>query len=132
MLETKLGLRRTVLAAVFASALPVAALAHMASSGASGSQGSMGSSSMGSNMKGPSTMHPTTGAYPTSGSVNKSGGSPWVKSIQAALNRKQHSHLLVDGKIGRATRTALEKFQKSHGIKPTGHVNKATAKALGM
>lgn len=69
---------------------------------------------------------------PMMGHAGKGTGSPWVKSIQAALNRKEHAHLAVDGKMGRETEIALKKFQKTHGLKPTGHPNKATDHALGM
>jgi peptidoglycan hydrolase-like protein with peptidoglycan-binding domain len=34
--------------------------------------------------------------------------------------------------MGVETRTALEKFQKAHGLKPTGKPTKATQHALGM
>lgn len=73
-----------------------------------------------------------SGSAPTMGHTGKTTGSPWIKSIQAALNRKEHAHLAVDGKMGRETEIALKKFQQTHGLKPTGHPNKATDHALGM
>ncbi|MHB1565843.1 MAG: peptidoglycan-binding domain-containing protein [Acidiferrobacter sp.] len=56
----------------------------------------------------------------------------WVKSIQSALNRKEHAHLAVDGKLGAQTMAALKKFQIAHGLPATGRPTKATAKALGI
>ena len=109
--------KRTVLAMVFASALPIAAFAETGGAMSSGATAPMGSSSSG---------------QPMAAHAGKSGGSPWVKSIQTALNRKEHAHLAVDGKMGHATEIALKKFQKTHGLKPTGHPDKATDHALGM
>lgn len=59
-------------------------------------------------------------------------GSPWVKSIQAALNKKENAHLMVDGFMGKQTKAALKKFQMAHKLKATGTPNKATDKALGL
>lgn len=119
--------KRTLLSAALAAAFPIVAFAQTG--------GSMSSSHMDSspNSRPMMTSGPhTTGSQPTTGSTGKPGGSPWIKSIQAALNRKEHAHLAVDGKMGKETRTALKKFQKSHGLKPTGTPNKATQHALGM
>ncbi len=109
-----------MLAAVFACATPIVAFAQMGGAGSSGSGSMMGGSSHAPSSK------------PIMGHTGKTAGSPWVKSIQAALNRKEHAHLAVDGKMGHATEIALKKFQKTHGLKPTGHPNKATDHALGM
>lgn len=49
----------------------------------------------------------------------------WVKSIQSALNRKEHAHLAVDGKLGAQTMAALKKFQITHGLPATGRPTKA-------
>ncbi|MHB8252676.1 MAG: peptidoglycan-binding domain-containing protein [Acidiferrobacter sp.] len=117
--------QKTVLAMVLASALlPVAALAQM------GDSASMGSGQSGHSMMGGGPH--TNSSKPMAGNTSKSGESARVKSIQAALNRKEHAHLAIDGKMGHQTRMALEKFQKAHGLKPTGHPDKATDHALGM
>ncbi len=135
-LRIRLLTKRTLLGVVLAGALPAAAFAQAG--------GAQSSSQTGAASGHPMMGHPgmmghhgmgapkTTGASPMTGSTGKAGGSPWVKSIQAALNRKEHAHLAVDGKMGPETRTALEKFQKAHGIKPTGRPNKATQKDLGL
>lgn len=109
-----------VFAMALACAAPIAAFAQMAGTGSSGTGSTMGDNS-----------HSASGK-PMMGHTGKTTGSPWVKSIQAALNRKEHAHLAVDGKMGRETEIALKKFQKTHGLKPTGHPNKATDHALGM
>ncbi|WP_297391853.1 peptidoglycan-binding domain-containing protein [Acidiferrobacter sp.] len=72
------------------------------------------------------------GASPEAGGAGKLGGHPWVKSLQAALNRREHAHLTVDGIMGPKTRASLKLFQKAHGLKPTGHLDKATEQDLGI
>jgi len=135
MQKFKLSLisKRTVLAIAIAGGLPLAAFAETGAAapyGTTGSSGSMGSGASDHPMM--NQAHHGAAASPTTGSAHKVGGRAWVKSIQAALNHKEHAHLAVDGKMGHETRTALEKFQKHHGLKPTGHPNKATDRALGM
>jgi len=56
-------------------------------------------------------------------------GSALVKSAQAALN-KEGASLATDGIMGPKTRAALKSFQQAHGLKPTGHLDKATRAAL--
>ncbi len=124
-------LKRTILGAVLAGALPAAAFAQGGGSDASPQAGTASSHPMTSESHMAAGPQTTEASHPT-GSMAKHGGSPWVKSIQAALNRKEHAHLAVDGKMGIETRTALEKFQKAHGLKPTGRPTKATQQALGM
>lgn len=51
---------------------------------------------------------------------------------QLALEREGFSPGLLDGKIGPKTRTALEEFQRSRGLAPTGEPDTATAAALGV
>lgn len=56
-------------------------------------------------------------------------GSASVKSVQEALN-KQGANLSVDGKMGPKTKAAIKSFQQAHGLKATGHLDKATRAAL--
>lgn len=56
---------------------------------------------------------------------------PSIVSVQNALNANGAA-LKVDGKWGPATRKALKNFQASHNLKPTGKLNAATRKALGL
>lgn len=110
------------MALALATAWPLAAWASPAGSGqAGGGQQSM--------MQQHRNMMRQRG-MPGSGSPATARRSAWVKSIQSALNRKEHTHLAIDGIIGHQTRSALRKFQKTHGLKPTGHPNKPTVKAL--
>ena len=49
--------------------------------------------------------------------------------LRGAANGAQ---LTVDGKSGPATTDALKSYQSAHQLKPTGHVDSATMKALGL
>lgn len=51
--------------------------------------------------------------------------------IQKALISRGAS-IKADGKFGPASRKALIKFQKTHNLKPTGKIDSATKKALGL
>jgi peptidoglycan hydrolase-like protein with peptidoglycan-binding domain len=53
-----------------------------------------------------------------------------VAKLQMALNANG-AQLDVDGKMGAKTRDALKTYQSAHGMKPTGHPDAATMKALG-
>lgn len=55
-----------------------------------------------------------------------------VRDVQLRLNRKLGTSLRVDGKFGKNTASALKKFQKSSGLKPTGRIDVDTLKALGL
>ena len=55
--------------------------------------------------------------------------NPTVKKVQEALN-KDGAKLKVDGIMGHRTRLALKGFQKSHKMKSSGKLDKATLKAL--
>jgi peptidoglycan hydrolase-like protein with peptidoglycan-binding domain len=54
-----------------------------------------------------------------------------VAKVQMALNANG-AQLTVDGKGGPATSAAIKSFQQGHNLKPTGRMDAATAKALGM
>jgi peptidoglycan hydrolase-like protein with peptidoglycan-binding domain len=56
-------------------------------------------------------------------------GSAMVKSAQAALN-KEGASLATDGMMGPKTHAALQSYQQAHGLKATGHLDKATRAAL--
>jgi peptidoglycan hydrolase-like protein with peptidoglycan-binding domain len=118
--------KRTLLGIALASALPIVAFAQTSNAPSSSAQTGSAHSMMGNGSMGTPN---NTSSTPMKG---KPAGNARVKSIQAALNRKEHAHLAVDGLMGKQTRTALEKFQKAHGIKPSGRPTKATQKALGM
>lgn len=52
-------------------------------------------------------------------------------AVQSALNANG-AKLKVDGKMGKKTRAALRAFQHKHHLKPTGHADAATLRALGI
>jgi peptidoglycan hydrolase-like protein with peptidoglycan-binding domain len=54
-----------------------------------------------------------------------------VAKVQMALNANG-AQLTVDGKWGPASSAALKSYQAAHSLKPTGKMDAATAKALGM
>jgi peptidoglycan hydrolase-like protein with peptidoglycan-binding domain len=54
-----------------------------------------------------------------------------VESLQTALNANGAT-LTVDGKMGAKTKAALMDFQKAHGLKVTGHLDKETIAALKL
>ena len=53
-----------------------------------------------------------------------------VKEVQEALNKLGYNVGKPDGVMGRYTRKLLRKYQKDHGLKPTGKPNKATMDKL--
>lgn len=67
-----------------------------------------------------------------------------TKAPAAPSARQQHNEALqtalktagedvtVDGRIGKKTLAALKDYQQKHGLKATGHFDKATVKALGV
>ena len=114
--------KRILLSSAFACALPVAAFAHNAAPRTASATGAINS---------PMGEHQTPGKGPMTGAAEP-GGNPRIKSVQASLNRAEHAHLAVDGRMDRATRVAIKRFQKAHGMKPTGRVNQATKKAPGL
>jgi peptidoglycan hydrolase-like protein with peptidoglycan-binding domain len=103
--------------------LATAAEAQQRPMGASGSSMSSGSMSSSHTM-------PAKPAMKKSAS-KKSMNMESVKAVQAALN-KNGAMLKVDGKMGKATRDALKKYQSSNGLKSTGRMDDATKMKLGV
>jgi len=62
-------------------------------------------------------------------SFAKASGSHVVKSAQVALD-KEGANLSADGKAGPKTHAAIAAYQKAHGLKVTGHLDKQTRSAL--
>lgn len=56
-------------------------------------------------------------------------GSREIKVLQEALN-KSGATLHVDGVLGSKTHAALVKYQKTHALKTTGRIDKATRDSL--
>jgi peptidoglycan hydrolase-like protein with peptidoglycan-binding domain len=63
--------------------------------------------------------------------ANLTPGQQRVAKVQMALNASG-AQLTVDGKWGPQTAAALKAYQKAHGLKPSGHIDGATSKALGV
>ncbi len=81
--------------------------------------------------------HAATQQSQSSGWSSDSGSSTFnqvsrkqtVKKVQRALVRNG-ANLKVDGVEGHRTKQALEKYQRNHGLRPTGNINLATKKSL--
>lgn len=63
--------------------------------------------------------------------ANLSPAQQRTAKVQMALNANG-AQLQVDGKWGPATRAAVKSYQGAHKLKPTGNVDAATAKSLGL
>lgn len=64
--------------------------------------------------------------------IAKKAKASWiaeVKSVQRALD-KDGAKLRVDGRLGPKTHAALRKYQRTHGLKATGRIDKATRHSL--
>jgi peptidoglycan hydrolase-like protein with peptidoglycan-binding domain len=87
----------------------------------------------------PAAAPPTTTASPSAapakpahthaGKASAATHTQRVERLQTALN-SNGATLTVDGKMGPKTSAALMAFQKAHGLKATGHVDKETIAAL--
>ena len=76
----------------------------------------------------PSTM-PAKPAHSHAGKASAATHMQRVERLQTALN-SNGANLTVDGKMGPKTSAALMAFQKAHGLKATGHADRATIAAL--
>jgi hypothetical protein len=70
---------------------------------------------------------PPKPVYPT---IKEGDDNKYVAILQTALNKHGY-HLRVDGNFGEHTKTALESFQHSKGLKPDGVCGPLTWHALG-
>ena len=55
-----------------------------------------------------------------------------VRELQQELQRTGYYDGDADGRAGPATRQALARFQRAQGIRPTGQLDPATSRALGL
>ncbi len=55
-----------------------------------------------------------------------------TKEVQQALKDKGEDPGAIDGIMGRKTRAAVRKFQKSNGLKVTGTLDNQTEEKLGV
>ena len=55
-----------------------------------------------------------------------------IVKVQQALKEKGHDPGPVDGILGPSTRAALQAFQKSEGLDPSGRLDRGTLEKLGV
>ena len=55
-----------------------------------------------------------------------------VSDVQSALAREGYYDGAIDGKLGPATRNALRRYQREHGLEATGGINQAVINALRL
>lgn len=55
-----------------------------------------------------------------------------VSQVQAALARVGYYHGAIDGSFGPATKNALRRFQRNHGLGVTGRIDRPVIEALGL
>jgi len=55
-----------------------------------------------------------------------------VRAAQEALKKKGYDPGAIDGVLGEKTREAIQKFQQTEGLQPTGKLDRATAVKLGV
>jgi hypothetical protein len=70
------------------------------------------------------------GGAPTPAPAQTGAPSPDVIAAQKALTRLGYGPLEADGVSGRATRLAIERFEREHGLPATGLLGQRTARAL--
>jgi hypothetical protein len=56
--------------------------------------------------------------------------SDFIKGLQRALKRAGYDPGATDGKMGPTTRRALQRFQRAHGLPPTGEADIPTLTQL--
>jgi peptidoglycan hydrolase-like protein with peptidoglycan-binding domain len=75
-------------------------------------------------------------AFRTRTATNERGGVPLdpavVRGVQRRLRQFGYYHGPADGTWGARTEEAMERFQRSRGLEPTGDLNPTTASALGL
>jgi len=55
-----------------------------------------------------------------------------VSDVQSALSREGYYDGPIDGRLGSATRKALRRYQRDHGLDVTGGINRAVIEALQL
>lgn len=97
-----------------------------------------------SHRRSPKKRHHTTATYYRCGGKAPhlhTNGCPYTKTnhrhntnkrVQTKLNSLGHNCGRPDGVMGRNTKNAIKKFQRSKGLKADGVLGRATLKALGI
>jgi hypothetical protein len=55
-----------------------------------------------------------------------------VSQVQSALAREGYYRGAIDGSFGQATRSALRRYQRDHGLDVTGQIDRPVIEALGL
>ncbi|HEX8076207.1 MAG TPA: peptidoglycan-binding protein, partial [Chthoniobacterales bacterium] len=55
-----------------------------------------------------------------------------VNEVQSALAREGYYDGPIDGRLNSATRKALRKYQRDHGLDATGNIDRAVIEALRL
>ncbi len=72
----------------------------------------------------------STGPAPSTDGPSDTGSQ--VGDVQSALAREGYYDGAIDGRLGDATRKALRKYQRDHGLQVTGGINRAVIRALQL
>ena len=70
--------------------------------------------------------------YPAQSEYDSGDSSSGVSQVQAVLARKGYYHGSIDGNFGPATRSALRRYQRDHGLDATGQIDQPVIEALGL
>lgn len=87
-------------------------------------------SSVSKDAKGPQGKNPVNFESWSGGMLKSGSQGGQVATLQKALNEKTGGKLAVDGKFGKETQAALEKFQKSNQLDVDGKAGDKTREAL--
>jgi His-Xaa-Ser repeat protein HxsA len=55
-----------------------------------------------------------------------------VSQVQSALAKEGYYRGAIDGSLGPATRSALRRYQRDHGLDVTGQIDQSVTEALGL
>ena len=55
-----------------------------------------------------------------------------IRAVQSVLRHAGEHHLAIDGRQGRATTRAVQRWQRDHGLRPTGIIDPATLQSMNI
>jgi Putative peptidoglycan binding domain len=80
----------------------------------------------------PNEYAPAEDSAPTYRNEPSSNGDSRVSDVQSALAREGYYDGPIDGKLGDATRRALRRYQRDHGLDVTGGITSAVIRTLRL
>lgn len=80
----------------------------------------------------PTEYAPAEASAPTYRNEPSSNGDSRVSDVQSALAREGYYDGPIDGKLGDATRQALRRYQRDHGLDVTGGITSGVIRALRL